>query len=76
MEQYTSRGGVLYNDGIPTPAEIAGKSNGSDKLHGSTIRGILSNPHYTGDLVQGRQTSRSVTSKAREDLSSDQFIFV
>ncbi|MBT2659379.1 recombinase family protein [Bacillus sp. ISL-18] len=55
---------------------IANKSNGSDKWHGSGIRCILTNPHYTGDMVQGRQTSRSVTSKVRENLSSDKFIVV
>ncbi|WP_045520339.1 recombinase family protein [Neobacillus niacini] len=66
----------LYNGGYPTPAQIAGKATGSDKWHGSTIRTILTNPHYTGDLVQGRQTTRSVTSKVRENLTSDQFIVI
>jgi site-specific DNA recombinase len=66
----------LYNDGYPTPAQIVGKANGNDKWHGSTIRTILSNPHYTGDLVQGRQTTRSVTSKVRENLPSEKFIVI
>src|SRR5699024_6305810 len=36
---------------------------------------ILSNPHYTGDLVQGRTTTVSVTSKKRkEQPESKQFI--
>jgi len=76
MEQYTSRGGGLYNEGHPTPAQIAGKSNSGDKWHGSSLRTILSNPHYTGNLVQGRQTKRSVTSKVRENLSSDKYIII
>jgi site-specific DNA recombinase len=66
----------LYNEGYPTPAQIAEKSNGSDKWHGSSIRSILMNPHYTGDLVQGRQTTRSVTCKVRDDLLLDKFIVV
>jgi site-specific DNA recombinase len=66
----------LYNEGYPTPAQIAEKANGSDKWHGSTIRTILTNPHYTGDLVQGRQTTRNVTSKIRENLTSDKFIVI
>ncbi|MBU5262295.1 recombinase family protein [Bacillus atrophaeus] len=28
---------------------------------------ILTNPHYVGDLVQGRTTTVSVTSKKREN---------
>lgn len=66
----------LYNEGLPTPAKIAGKRNASDKWQGSTIRLILSNPHYTGDLVQGRQTSISVTNKMRKTVEKDKFIIV
>ncbi|WP_412095969.1 recombinase family protein [Bacillus atrophaeus] len=44
----------LYEEGFPTPGQVAGKKNASDKWHGSSIRKILKNPHYTGDLVQGR----------------------
>lgn len=51
----------LYNDGIPTPSQVHGKSNGSDKWHGSTIKKILMNPHYTGSLVQCRDTRPTVT---------------
>lgn len=53
----------LYNDSIPTPAQTAGRKNYSDKWHGSTIRKILTNPHYTGMLLQLRDTKPSVTSK-------------
>ncbi|MCL6572156.1 MAG: recombinase family protein [Bacillus sp. (in: Bacteria)] len=66
----------FYNEGVTPPGKLAKKSNGSDKWHGSTISVILTTPHYTGDLVQGRQTTRSVTSKVRENLSSDKFIVV
>ncbi|MEH6957260.1 recombinase family protein [Neobacillus drentensis] len=66
----------LYNEGYPPPGQVANKSNGSDKWHGSGIRSILTNPHYTGDMVQGRQTTRSVTSKVRVNLTSDKFIVV
>ncbi|WP_281365846.1 recombinase family protein [Paenibacillus alginolyticus] len=38
--------------------------------HGSTIKLILTNPHYTGDLVQCREKTRSVTVKARESVPS------
>jgi hypothetical protein len=40
------------------------------------VRLILENPHYTGDLVQGRSTTRSVTNKNRDQVDSDKFIIV
>jgi site-specific DNA recombinase len=46
-----------------TPAEVAGKKNAGDKWNDSTIKLILTNPHYVGDLVQGRTTTISVTNK-------------
>ncbi|MEH7076954.1 recombinase family protein [Neobacillus drentensis] len=65
----------LYNEGIPTPADIAGKKNAGETWNGSTIKLILTNPHYVGDLVQGRETSISVTNKKRKKLDkSDQII--
>lgn len=66
----------LYNEGIPSPAQVARKKNASDKWHGSSIRKILTNPHYTGDLVQNRETTRNVTSKVRENLPIDKCIVV
>ncbi|OIJ16541.1 recombinase family protein [Anaerobacillus alkalidiazotrophicus] len=64
----------LYNDGIPTPAEIAGKKNAGDKWNDSTIKLILTNPHYIGDLVQGRSTTVSVTSRKRIMIDKEQQI--
>jgi hypothetical protein len=39
------------------PADVAGKKNASDKWNDSTIKLILTNPHYVGDLVQNRSTT-------------------
>ena len=64
----------LYEDGIPTPAQIAGKKNASDKWMGSSVRVLLTNPHYTGALVQGRTTTKSVTSKLRDDVDENTHI--
>lgn len=66
----------LYNEGIPTPADVAGKKNASDKWNDSTIRLILTNPHYVGDLVQNRSTTVSVTSKKRKNVESEKQIIV
>jgi len=61
----------LYNEGIPTPAEVAGKKNAGDKWNDSTLRLILTNPHYAGDLVLGRETSVSVTSSKRKKVEKE-----
>ncbi|WP_286230564.1 recombinase family protein [Neobacillus mesonae] len=66
----------LYEEGVPTPGQVAGKKSASHKWHGSTIRLILENPHYTGDLVQGRTTTRSVINKNRDRVDSDNLIIV
>lgn len=42
---------------VPTPRTVLGAKNAGKKWHDSTIRLILTNPHYTGDLVQGRETT-------------------
>ncbi|MFJ5622950.1 recombinase family protein [Peribacillus loiseleuriae] len=66
----------LYNEGIATPSQIAGKKNANSIWHGSTIRCILTNPHYIGDLVQGRSTTRSVTNKSRDQNNPQEYITV
>ncbi|SDF85395.1 protein of unknown function [Fontibacillus panacisegetis] len=38
------------------------------------MKKILTNPHYVGDLVQGRQTTVSVTSKVHEEIPREQQI--
>lgn len=65
----------LYNESIPTPAQLKGKSNASDKWHGSTIKVILTNPHYTGILVQCRDTKPSVTDK-RQPLPESEYVII
>lgn len=66
----------LYIEGIPTPAKVAGKSIYGNKWHGSSVRGILENPHYTGDLVQGRTNTISVTCKIRNKRNPKDYIIV
>ena len=65
--------GLLEED-IPTPSEIAGKRNSSSIWHGSSIRKILENPHYTGNLVQQRETTISVTSVRRKNNDPSDYV--
>lgn len=55
----------LYNDNIPTPSMIAGKSNKNNKWHGKTVQLILKNEAYLGHMVQLKQSTTSVVSKNR-----------
>jgi len=66
----------LYEEGIPTPSQIAGKKNATDTWGGSTILTILTNPHYMGDMVQCRSTTKSVTNKNRNYRKPDEYIIV
>lgn len=65
---------TLFEQGTPMPSQLAGKSNASPIWHGSTIKKILENPHYIGDLVQGRETSISVTVKKRKSVAANEHI--
>lgn len=66
----------LSKAGHPTPAQIVGKKNAGIYWYGSTIRKILTNPHYTGDLVQCRETSKDLSEKTRKKVSKDKQIIV
>lgn len=82
FEQYISGRGFdsiakeLYVNEIPSPSLLANKKNASSKWHGSSVRCILENPHYTGNLIQQRETTLSVTNKARMKHSKEQMVIV
>ncbi|MGL5676415.1 MAG: recombinase family protein [Cellulosilyticaceae bacterium] len=66
----------LWSEGISSPsASKDNVSRSSDVWHGSTVKLILTNPHYTGCLVQNRQTTISVTTSKRQEVkASDQIV--
>jgi len=66
----------LSDKNVPTSAILNNRMNTSGNWHGSSIKLILQNPHYTGKLVQHRQESLSVTSNKRKEVSSDEQIIV
>lgn len=67
---------TLTREGVPTPAQVIGKKNAGLYWQGTSVKKILSNPHYVGDLVQNRQTTTSVTIKGREELPKEKQIVV
>ncbi|AWB43421.1 recombinase family protein [Paenibacillus sp. CAA11] len=67
---------TLTREGCLTPAQVINKKNAGLYWQGTSIKKILNNPHYVGDLVQGRQTTISVTSKVREEVPRDKQIII
>ena len=47
---------------VPTASQIAGKTNAFPLWHASSLKNLLNNRHYCGDLVQNRTETVSVTS--------------
>jgi DNA invertase Pin-like site-specific DNA recombinase len=66
----------LYEEEIPSPGQVAGKSDASNQWNGSSVRNILTNANYTGDLVQGKSETVSVTSDKRKDKSENEYIVI
>jgi site-specific DNA recombinase len=66
----------LDRKGFPTPGQVTGFRNAGRYWQGSSVTEILSNPHYVGDLVQGRTEVRSVTEKTRDDVPKSQWAIV
>lgn len=67
---------TLTKEQIPTPSESAHKRNASTFWYGSTIKSILQNRHYVGDLVQGKETTISATCKKRKKIDPSNVIVV
>lgn len=65
----------LTAEKVLTPAQVANKSNASTQWHGSTIKKILTNRHYIGNLIQGRSEMISVTSSYRREVDEENQIF-
>lgn len=66
----------LTKNDIPTPSQVVGKANAGFYWQGRTVKGILQNPHYIGDLVQGRETSMNVTNKTRKLNAKEDWVIV
>ncbi|RGX13699.1 recombinase family protein [Paraclostridium sordellii] len=66
----------LTKENIPTPSQLANKKNASSKWHATTIRKMLVNQHYIGDLVQGKTEAVNTIYKSRVNNSKDNYIVV
>lgn len=67
----------LTKDNIKTPSAYAKKITTSSSIwHGSSVRVILENPHYTGDLVQNRSSTINLFDDARVIHDESELIIV
>ncbi|WP_226670750.1 recombinase family protein [Metabacillus litoralis] len=66
----------LTLENVATPAQIINKRNAGLVWGGSTIKVILENPHYVGNLVQGRTETISVVSTGRKTRSKEELTIV
>ena len=66
----------LNEKGYPTPGQRAGRSNSSKLWHQSTIRKILSNPVYMGDMVQNKTKTIDVLTGKRTENQAGDLIYV
>lgn len=66
----------LTKNDISTPLQVVGKANAGLYWQGNTVKGILQNPHYIGDFVQGRETSMNVTNKTRKVNAKEDWVIV
>lgn len=66
----------LTKERVPTPSQVAKKSNASPLWHATTIKNILNNRHYCGDLAQHKTETISVTSIQRKSLSEEETLII
>ena len=66
----------LSEKGIPTLSQDLGVPNAGLYWHDKTIRLMLQNPNYTGDLTQGKDTAISVTTKKRKFIDKKEWVIV
>lgn len=76
-----SIGNLLMRRGIPTPRASTGAANAGQKWHQNTIKGILTNPVYTGKQVFHREETTRVlaaseTYKVRRKVKDDSQVVI
>ena len=64
----------LFTDNVQTPSQVANKKNASNVWHSSTVKKILTNRHYCGDMLQLRTETISVTTNKRRTIDEDKLV--
>lgn len=66
----------LNKKGYPTPSMAAGKTNNNNLWHQSTIKNILTNEIYIGNMVQNKSKTKDLLNGIREANSKEEYIRV
>lgn len=64
----------LNGKGYATPSMVAKKSNSNDVWHQSTIRNILTNEVYIGNMVQNKSKTKDLLNGIRDMNLEDEYI--
>ncbi|WP_171051849.1 recombinase family protein [Alteribacter natronophilus] len=64
----------LTLEGVPTPAQVNNRKNAGLRWHEKTVKGILTNRHYIGMLVQRQTTTISITTTKRKSMPEEEQI--
>jgi site-specific DNA recombinase len=65
---------LLTDEGIPSPAQTQGRKNASPFWHMTSVRIILTNPVYFGDLVAQRQHVSALGSSRRKRTPKEEHV--
>jgi len=76
-----SIGNLLMRRSIPTPRATSGVANGGTKWHQNSIKGILTNPVYTGKQVFHREETTGIlaaseTYKVRHKINKEEQVVI
>ncbi|WP_299996313.1 recombinase family protein [uncultured Clostridium sp.] len=66
----------LFNDNIPTTSQINNKKNASNVWYGSTIKDILTNQAYIGNMEQKKESTINAVNKKRIKNDASERILV
>lgn len=66
----------LNHQAYPTPSMSAGKANSNNVWHQSTIKNILTNEIYIGNMVQNKSKTKDLLGGIREENLEDEYIRV
>jgi len=65
---------ILIAEEVRTPSQELGKKNAGIYWHGTTVRKILENEAYIGNLVQHKESSISAVNHKRKEIPKEQQI--
>ncbi|WP_372814776.1 recombinase family protein [Paenibacillus sp.] len=66
----------MTDEKVPTPAQRQNRKNASSDWHLSTVKLILQNPVYVGDMIAQRTTVAALGSNKRKRQPQEEWVFL